>query len=217
MDDLTPRQRQVLQVIREHLARAGYPPTLREIAGSLGINGTLGVMKHLAALERKGYLRKEAGNSRAIVLTDAAGGMIVPKRHSRSGRSQDAPLALPVVGVVRAGIPQPPLEDIEEYVSVDQSITRAGGAFFLRVRGDSMVNAAIVEGDLALIRPQATAENRDIVVAMVEGEATLKRFYRERDRIRLQPENPNMEPIIVHPGDELAIIGKVVGIYRRLA
>ncbi len=217
MDDLTPRQWQVLHVIREQLARAGYPPTLREIAGQLGISGTLGVMKHLAALERKGYLRKEAGNSRAIVLTDPTGGTAFPKNRSRSGHDQEAPQPLPVVGVVRAGTPQPPMEDIEEYISVDRSIARAGGTFFLRVKGDSMINAAIVEGDLALVRPQPTAENRDIVVAMVEGEATLKRFYRERSRIRLQPENPNMQPIIVNPGDELAIIGKVVGIYRRLA
>ena len=173
-------------------------------------------MKHLAALERKGYLRKEAGNSRAIVLTDAAGGMALPKKHSRSGNDRESPLPLPVVGVVRAGVPHPPMEDIEEYVSVDRSMANSGGAFFLRVKGDSMVNAAIVEGDLALIRPQATAENRDIVVAMVDGEATLKRFYRERGRVRLQPENPNLDPIIVGPDSELSIIGKVVGIYRRL-
>ncbi len=213
MDDLTPRQRQVLQVIRDHLASAGYPPTLREIAGRLGINGTLGVMKHLATLERKGYLRKEAGNSRAIVLTEQA--PFPKKRGAVRERGGQSPL--PVVGVVRAGTPQPPMEDIEEYLSVDRSMANSGGAFFLRVKGDSMINAAIVEGDLALIRPQATAENRDIVVAMVDGEATLKRFYRERGRIRLQPENPNLEPIIVTPDSELSIIGKVVGIYRRLA
>lgn len=217
MDDLTPRQMQVLQVIRDHIARAGYPPSLREIAGQLGINGTLGVMKHLAILERKGYLRKEAGNSRAIVLTEQTGAAAFPKKQRRPGRDQAALSPLPVVGVVRAGVPQPPVEDIEEYVSVDRSMASSGGAFFLRVKGDSMVNAAIVEGDLALIRPQATAENRDIVVAMVDGEATLKRFYRERGRVRLQPENPNLAPIIVGPGSELSIIGKVVGIYRRLA
>lgn len=200
MQELAPRQQQVLAFITAFIAENGYPPTLREIAAHLKISGTLGVSKHLEALERKGYLRREANSSRGIALV---------------GRT-DTALSLPVVGVVRAGLPQPAVEDIEEYFAIDRSMVR-GGTFFLRVKGDSMINAAIVEGDLALVRPQATAENRDIVVAMVDGEATLKRFYRERDQIRLQPENPNMDPIIIRPGEgDVAIIGKVVGIYRPL-
>ncbi|WP_318556678.1 transcriptional repressor LexA [Geobacter anodireducens] len=200
MQELAPRQQQVLAFITAFIAENGYPPTLREIAAHLKISGTLGVSKHLEALERKGYLRREANSSRGIVL---------------AGRT-DTALSLPVVGVVRAGLPQPAVEDIEEYFAIDRSMVR-GGTFFLRVKGDSMINAAIVEGDLALVRPQATAENRDIVVAMVDGEATLKRFYRQRDQIRLQPENPNMDPIIIRPGEgDVAIIGKVVGIYRPL-
>jgi repressor LexA len=124
---------------------------------------------------------------------------------------------LPIVGVVRAGALQPAIEDIEGYFAIDRSQLKASDSFFLRVKGDSMINAAIRDGDLAMVRPQATAENRDIVVAMVNGEATLKRFYRERGQIRLQPENPNMEPIIIRPRDgEVTIIGKVVGIYREL-
>ena len=123
---------------------------------------------------------------------------------------------LPVVGVVRAGVPAPPVEDIEEYRSIDRNIARSGAAFFLRVKGDSMINAGVFEGDLALIRPQQTAANRDMVVALVDGEATLKWFFKEQDHIRLQPANPAMAPIIVTPDQQVEIIGKVVGLYRSM-
>ncbi|MBK5276648.1 MAG: repressor LexA [Desulfuromonadales bacterium] len=200
MQQLTDRQQQVLNIINDFISRAGCPPTLREIAERLGVNGTLGIMKHLKALEKKGYLNRREGSSRGIVMPAPA--------------SQAA--SLPIVDVVRVGQPQPPVEDIEGFFSIDLSQTKSGGAFFLRVKGDSMIDAHIQEGDLALVRPQVTAENGEIVVAMIDGEATLKRFYRERDKIRLQPENPAMEPIIIHPGKtEVSIIGKVVGIYRQ--
>ncbi|MBK5273768.1 MAG: repressor LexA [Desulfuromonadales bacterium] len=200
MQQLTDRQQQVLDIINDFISRAGCPPTLREIAERLGVNGTLGIMKHLKALEKKGYLNRREGSSRGIVMPAPA--------------SQSA--SLPIVGVVRAGQPQPPVEDIEGFFSIDLSQTKGGGTFFLRVKGDSMIDAHIQEGDLALVRPQVTADNGEIVVAMIDGEATLKRFYRERDKIRLQPENPDMEPIIIHPGKtEVSIIGKVVGIYRQ--
>jgi repressor LexA len=202
MEPLTPRQQSVLNYIATCLETRGYPPTLREVASHLGINGTLGVMKHLNVLTQKGYIRRDPGNSRGITLT----------------RPAAAATSLPIVGVVRAGLPQPAMEEIEGYFAIDSGQLRSGGAFFLRVKGDSMINAAILEGGLALVRPQATAESRDIVVAMVDGEATLKRFYRERGRIRLQPENPNLPAIIVREGEgEVSIIGKVVGIYRPLA
>lgn len=201
MNELTQRQQKVLEIISSYLEVRGFPPTLREIAAELGVTGTLGVMKHLDALERKGFIRKSSGSSRGIVLINQGHGGV----------------SLPVVGTVRAGVPNLAIEQIEGYFAIDRSQSPGGGAFFLRVKGDSMVNAAILEGDLALVRPQTTAENRDIVVAMLDGEATLKRFYRRRDHIRLQPENPNMEPIIVRPGKgEVMIIGKVVGIYREL-
>ncbi len=200
MEKITARQKKVLDYITEHLDSYGYPPTLREIGGYLGVSGTLGVIKHLDALERKGYIRKTAGSSRGIMIAGHGGAV-----------------SLPIVGTVRAGALQPAIEEIEGYFAIDRSRLPAEDAFFLRVKGDSMINAAILDGDLALVRPQQTAENRDIVVAMIEGEATLKRFYRERGRIRLQPENPNMEPIIIRAGSgEVNIIGKVVGIYRPL-
>lgn len=199
MPELTPRQQQVLDFITFHLDKQGSPPTLREIARHLRVSGTLGIMKHLDALERKGLIRKHPGSSRGIEVV---------------GRATALPL--PVVGTVRAGALQPAIEDIEGYVAVDRSRVKGEGHFFLRVKGDSMINAAIREGDLALVRPQPVAANRDIVVAMIDGEATLKRFYRGKDHIRLQPENPNMEAIIIRPGDgEVIIVGKVVGIYRE--
>jgi len=200
MQELTDRQRQVLDFIVSHTDGTGYPPTQREIARHLGVSGTLPVAKHLAALEKKGCLRRDGG-SRGIALNRPVGGA----------------LSLPIVGTVRAGSLSPAIEDIQGYFSVDRSEIRGAGCFFLRVSGDSMIAAGIFDGDLALVRPQPTAENRDTVVAMVDGEATMKWFYRERDHIRLQPANPNMKAIILRPGDgEVSIVGKVIGIYRRM-
>lgn len=200
MPDLTPRQQQVLDFVGASLDRNGYPPTLREIAAHLGIRGTLGVSKHLAALERKGRLQRGAGGARALRISD---------------RPTPAVL-LPVLGTVRAGAPQPAIEEIEGYCAVDPE-QRRGAAFYLRVQGDSMTGAGIFAGDLALVRPQPTAENGAIVVALVDGEATLKRFFRDADQIRLQPENPRLAPIVVRPGaGEILLVGKVVGLFRPL-
>ncbi|WP_224981881.1 transcriptional repressor LexA [Geomonas agri] len=200
MEQLTPRQQEVLEIISRHVEAYGYPPTLREIGAKLGVSGTLGVLKHLEALEKKGYLRRQEGSTRGITL-------------NRQGQGA----SLPIVGTVRAGALHPAIEDIEGHFTIDRSQLDKGGTFFLRVKGDSMINAHIKEGDLALVRPQPDANNKDIVVAMVAGEATLKRFYREANRIRLQPENPNYDPILVHESDgEVSIVGKVVGIYRQM-
>ncbi len=202
MEKLTPRQRSVLEFISGYLDGKGYPPTLRDIADHLKVKGTLGVMKHLDALEKKGHIQKVSGTSRGIILTGHSTGAV----------------SLPVVGVVRAGLPQPAVEDIEGYFSIDRSQMKSAGAFFLRVKGDSMINDAIREGDLALVRPQSTAENNDIVVAMIEGEATLKRFFRGKNHICLRPANPNYDDIIIRAGsgEEVSIVGKVGGIYRPL-
>lgn len=216
MNELTDRQRTVYDFIVNYSLQRGYPPAMQEIAGHLGITGNLGVIKHLNALEKKGFIARSSGSSRGIrVIRRAAG---YPEPMERMIHSDDQfSVHLPVVGTVRAGVPQPPVEDIQEYYSIDRNVARSGGTFFLKVRGDSMINASIREGDLALIRPQETAYHRDIVVALVDGEATLKRFYREQDHVRLQPENPNYDPIIIHEGEsDIAIVGKVVGIYRSL-
>jgi repressor LexA len=218
MDELTSRQKKVLEFLNRHLRQHGFPPTLRDIAAYLGVASTFGVMRHLDALEKKGWIRRQAGGSRGITLLPRPGRSAYPEEPERVGvfDEEHAALFLPVVGTVRAGAPQPPVADIEEYKSVDRSLARAGAAYFLRVKGDSMINAGVLEGDLALIRPQPFAENRDMVVALVDGEATLKWFFHEGTRIRLQPANPNMEAIIVTPDRDVTIIGKVVGLYRPL-
>lgn len=198
MKPLTDRQQQVLDSINRHIDRYGYPPTLREIAADLNITGTLGVLKHLRALEKKGAISKQEGSSRGLQVT----------ARTESGK-------VPIVGTIRAGALQPAIEDIQGDVAIGRDDLR-GGTFFLRVAGDSMIDAAILDGDLALIKPQPDAENGDIVAVMVGDEATLKRFYREDDRIRLQPENRTMQPIIIGPGDrDIRIIGKMVSLLRQ--
>ena len=195
----TDRQKQVLDYIQSHIDNDGYPPTIREICTHLGVSGTLSATRHLDALEKKGYIKRDS-SSRGIALT-------TPTTDSAS---------LPIAGTVQAGALTPALEDITGYISVDRSLLH-GGKFFLRVKGDSMINACICEKDLVLVRPQPSADNQDIVIAMVEGEATVKRFFRENGAIRLQPENPNMPAIIVLDGSrDVTIIGKVVGVYRDL-
>jgi repressor LexA len=199
-NELTQRQRQVLQFVTTFADSNGYPPSQREIAGHLKVSGTLPVMKHLSALERKGYIKR--GNvNRGITLT-------TPNSRSTS---------LPIVGTVRAGQLSTAIEDIQGYFSVDHMAVKGADCFFLRISGNSMINAGILDGDLALVRPQTTAEKKDIVVAMLDGEATVKWFYKEHDHIRLQPANPDMKPILIHPEDgEVTIIGKVIGVYRQL-
>ncbi|MDD2273807.1 MAG: transcriptional repressor LexA [Desulfuromonadaceae bacterium] len=199
MIELTVRQQKVLDFITRYVRTHGYAPTLRDIAAHLGVTSTFGVNRHLDALEKKGWITK-SGTSRGIVLT------------VQGGQS----LSLPIVGTVRAGHLQPAVEDIQGYFSVDQGQVKGDGCFFLKVKGDSMIGAGIFDGDLALVRPQPVAENRDTVVVMVDGESTLKWFFREQNRIRLQPANPNMEPIIVGPDKNVSVVGKVIGIYRQL-
>lgn len=200
---LTARQRQTYDSIRTFIMAHGYSPTLQEIAGALGIAGNLGVLRHLEALERKGYIRRTAGSSRAIVLVGAATDAVPVLR-------------LPLVGAVRAGAPHEAIEHREGEVLVDPALVRSADSFVLRVQGDSMIEAQICDGDLAVVRPQANAENGEIVVALIDGEATLKRFYREEGRIRLQPENRHMAPIFIDStGGEVVIVGKVTGLMRK--
>jgi repressor LexA len=216
MNELTGRQRKVYDFIVSYSRQHGYPPAMQEIAGHLGVSGNLGIIKHLNALEKKGFIIRSSGSSRGIRVTKQSVSYPVSVERMIGGED-DFSVHLPVVGTVRAGMPQPPVEDIQEYYSIDRNVARSGGTFFLKVKGDSMINAAIQEGDLALIRPQGIAQHKDIVVALVDGEATLKRFCRESDHIRLQAENPNYQPIIIHEGgSDISIVGKVVGIYRSL-
>ncbi len=200
MSKLTSRQQQVYNFIVHYLDQYGYAPTLQEIAGHLEIRGNLGVLRHLGALEKKGYISRAAGSSRGIVVL---------------GRSSS--LSLPIVGSVAAGPLSEALEHVEDFLSVDAALTKDPSSFVLRIRGDSMIEAQIADGDLAVVNPQSTAANGDIVVAMVDGEATLKRFYQEEGHIRLQPENFRLQPIILSANDgEISILGKVTAIFRSL-
>ena len=200
MEPLTQRQQQVLELISDHIERHGFPPTHRELMVSLGVKSPLGILKHIRALEKKGHLVCQQGRSRGITLANR------PPR----------PTMLPIVGSVRAGRPEEAIENILGYCATDPAWTRGTDCFYLRVIGNSMIEAGIREGDLALVRSQSTAENGEIVVALIEGEATLKRFYREEGRIRLQPANAALQPIIAE-GEQMAgisIIGKLLKTIR---
>jgi len=200
MSKLTSRQQQTYDFICEYLDSHGYAPTLKEIAGHLKISGNLGVLRHLDALEKKGFLRRTTGQSRGIVIS-----------------SRSVSKTLPIVGSVAAGPLSEALEHIEGYLSIDQSLVSGDDSFLLRIRGDSMIDAQIADGDLAVIHPQSVAENGDIVVAMLDGEATLKRFFREDETIRLQRENSRLQPIILSAADgDVTIVGKVAAILRVL-
>ena len=180
MENLTKRQQQVLDFVTRCIDTLGAPPTLREISAHIGTRGTVTTLHHLQAIEKKGYLRRREGSSRGIVLTGKAG-------------KSEVLVSIPIVGTVSAGLPQPAVESIEGYCAISTEWVKGDGCFFLKVRGDSMIDVHIMDGDLALIRPQPTAENGEIVVALIDGAATLKRFYHEGDHIRLQPENRLME------------------------
>lgn len=202
MLQLTERQQQVYDFLDEYIAANGYPPTLQEIAQHLHVSGNLGVLRHLQALERKGLITRSPGNSRSIALTS---------------RVRSDSTDLPLVGTVRAGLPQLAEEQIEAHLAVDKSLVKGEGSFLLRVRGESMIGAHILPGDLVVVRPQSVAENGEIVVALIDGEATLKRFYREGEEIRLKPENATMKSLIYRADDaEVQVIGKVTGLCRPL-
>jgi repressor LexA len=216
---LTQRQRQALQFITDCLTDRGYPPTLREIGEHMGIRSTNGVNDHLKALERKGYLVREELKSRALRPIE------VEDRTSRSSESTDNrrgdEMEIAILGRVAAGEPILAEENVIDRVVVDRyflGAVKAKEVFGLVVRGESMIDAGIFDGDYIFVRKQSTATEGEIVVVMIEGEATCKRFYHEGDRIRLEPANSSMQPIYVSREEFRAVevLGKVVGVYRRL-
>ncbi len=201
---LTLTQERVFVFMKNFLREKGFPPTLREIASHFGLKGPKGPQKTLGILERKGYLRRVPGGSRAIEILG------VPTTRGQT-------LSVPIVGRVTAGEPILAIENIEGYINFDRSLVSSEDVFLLRVHGDSMIDAHIQDGDFALVRPQQNAENGEIVVALIEDEATIKRIFKKRDLIRLEPANPRMEPLVVKRGEKrVTIVGKVVGIFRKL-
>lgn len=202
---LTKRQGEILEFIRQRITRGGQPPTIREIGSKFGIKSTNGVRGHLSALIHKGFLRKQALVSRGLGLSDGF------SASPSVGR-------VPLVGSVPAGVPIDAVENIEGEVAVDFTFLPQGDCFTLRVQGDSMKDAGIFDGDLILVRKQDQADRGEIVVAVINGEATVKRFFPGEDgRIRLQPENASFKPIVVsHSDGDFHLAGKVVGLLRRI-
>jgi repressor LexA len=201
--DLTKRQQEIFDFIKRYSAKYGYPPTVRDIGKAVGLASSSTVHAHLGNLERIGLLRRDPTKPRAIELRDrAAAGM---RGFVRPG--------LPLVGLVAAGQPVLAEENIEDYFQTPSVAGGAEGEYLLRVRGESMKDVGILEGDLVVVRPQDTAEDGDIVVALLGEEATVKRFYREDDHIRLQPENAAMQPI---RSKDVRVLGKVVGLMRSI-
>ncbi len=219
MQGLTKRQLQTLDFIRQSISERGYPPTLREIGEHMGIRSTNGVNDHLRALERKGYLRREDMKSRALKLVESMdSGSDTNSSPPESFDANDS-VEVQVLGRVAAGLPLLAEENVIDTVRVDRGLLRGGrDVFGLRVAGDSMVEAGILNGDYIFVRKQATADRGDVVVALIGDEATVKYYYPERDYIRFQPANSRMAPILVRSMDfkSTMLLGKVVGIYRRL-
>ncbi|GAC1541111.1 MAG: transcriptional repressor LexA [Candidatus Velthaea sp.] len=204
----TEKQQRILDVIREFTAERGYPPSVREIGERVGLSSSSTVQSHLKTLERRGLLRRDPTKPRALVPFDYA-----PPRAAAHDDSMPEIASIPVVGRVAAGVPITATENLEENFVLPASFVRRSGTFMLRVKGDSMIDAAILDGDLIVVDPKPDATNGQIVVAMLDGEATVKRFYREAGRVRLQPENRTMEPIYA---DDVTIVGRVEAVVRRL-
>ncbi|HCN60007.1 MULTISPECIES: transcriptional repressor LexA [Mammaliicoccus] len=206
MKELTKRQSEIYQFIKHIVQTKGYPPSVREIGLAVGLASSSTVHGHLSRLEEKGYIKRDPTKPRAIEITETVGENI----------NQENTIHVPVIGKVTAGIPITAVENVEEYFPLPAHFTSTHNSniFILDVIGDSMIEAGILDGDKVIVRSQSIAENGDIIVAMTEDdEATVKRFYKEEKRYRLQPENNTMEPIYL---DNVTVLGKVVGLFREM-
>ena len=199
---LTAKQQQILDYIKDEILKKGYPPTVREICETVGLKSTSSVHAHLSTLERNGYIRRDPTKPRAIEICDDSFQVVRTEMTS-----------LPEVGDVAAGIPILAQENIVSYFPVPSEIVPSGESFVLRVRGESMINAGILDGDRIFVNSCNSCNNGDIVVALVDDSATVKTFYKEKDHIRLQPEKDTMDPIIVK---DCTILGKVFGVFRLM-
>lgn len=216
MDELTERQKEILDFIVMTSEERGYPPTIREIGDQMDIRSTNGVNDHLKALERKGYLTRAEQQSRSLVPTKRARLVL------GLGVKKDATfIDVPLLGKVAAGAPLLATENIEDSVRIDSFLLGGNGkeVFALRVKGESMIDDGIYDGDFLFVRKAPSAHPGDIVVALIEDEATVKRFYPEADRVRFQPANKDMTPIFINKSQfkQTMILGKVVGVYRKVA
>ena len=205
--EMTARQRQILDFIRSEIHRRGFPPSVREIGEAVGLSSSSTVHSHLAALEAKGLLRRDPAKPRALEVLDY--------RDTERAIDYERVQAVPVVGQVAAGSPVLAAENIEMTLPLPASFA-GEDTFILRVKGESMIDAGILDGDFVVVRQQRSATNGDVVVAMIDEEATVKRFFKEGDRVRLQPENASMEPIYANGYADFSILGKVVALFRRI-
>ncbi|MEH7073398.1 transcriptional repressor LexA [Neobacillus drentensis] len=206
MAKISKRQQDILDFIKSEVKSKGYPPSVREIGEAVGLASSSTVHGHLARLESKGLIRRDPTKPRAIEILEADAAAHIPR---------NAVVNVPVVGKVTAGIPITAIENVEEYFPLPESLAPADEqVFMLEIMGESMIEAGILDGDYVIVKQQPTANNGDIVVAMTEeDEATCKRFFKEKDYIRLQPENSTMDPIILR---NVSILGKVIGVYRHI-
>lgn len=201
---ISAKQLEILEYIKSQILEKGYPPAVRDICEAVNLKSTSSVHSHLATLERNGYIRRDPTKPRAIEILD--------NNFQAIRRSGCEVASVPVVGRVAAGEPILAVQNIEGYFPIPMDILANKETFMLVVKGQSMINTGILDGDYILVESQSTAENGDIVVALVEDSATVKRFFKEDDHYRLQPENDYMEPIIV---DKVDIVGKVIGLFRK--
>jgi repressor LexA len=206
MAKISKRQQDILDFIKSEVKSKGYPPSVREIGEAVGLASSSTVHGHLARLESKGLIRRDPTKPRAIEILEVDVASHIPR---------NAVVNVPVVGKVTAGLPITAIENVEEYFPLPESIAPADEqVFMLEIMGESMIEAGILDGDYVIVKQQQTANNGDIVVAMTEeDEATCKRFFKEKDYIRLQPENSSMDPIILR---NVSILGKVIGVYRHI-
>ncbi len=215
-DGLNKREKSILKYIAKQIEKNGYPPSVREIGKAVGLSSTATVHGYLARLEEKGYLKKETQKGRTLkLLKDENGESVAKKKREEtkdfySGREM---VEVPVIGKITAGEPILAVENVTDTFPIPIDFVGNSESFMLTVRGESMIEAGILNGDYILVRKQNTAENGQIVVALIDEEATVKTFYKEKDHIRLQPENSTMDPIIV-PNCE--ILGKVIGVFRKM-
>ncbi|SEP14871.1 transcriptional repressor LexA [Trujillonella endophytica] len=216
-DGLTQRQRRVLEVIRDSIDRRGYPPSVREIGEAVGLSSASSVAHQLSVLQKKGWLRRDPNRPRALDVRlpgeiPAAGGVFAPPPVAEDSASP-TPTYVPLVGRIAAGGPVLAEQAVEDVFPLPRELVGEGTLFMLRVAGDSMVEAAICDGDWVVVRQQPTAENGEIVAAMIDGEATVKTYKRKDGHVWLMPHNPAYEPI---PGDDATVLGRVVTVLRRV-
>lgn len=207
MSELTPKQREILEYIVQEVKEKGYPPAVREIGKAVNLKSSSTVYSHLVNLEKKGFIRRDPTKPRAIEI------LLSEYKIQTTEIEERRIINLPVLGKVAAGSPILAVENVEEFFPLPLDFVQNQDSYILQIKGDSMIEVGIFNGDYVIVHQQSTAKNGDIVVALIDNEATVKTFYKEKDYIRLQPENSSLEPIIVQ---DVRILGKVVGLFRKI-